>query len=97
MQDSKMTKKYIRIFVNNSNLATMRKHLNYKSIDKMRNLLIELPYNKVTWQIKSRNIHLAIADMLPKKYLIYYLDIILAIRFLIGHQVFAQYMAYALV
>ena len=33
----------------------------------------------------------------PKKYLIYYLDIISAIRFLISYQPFAQHMAYILV
>ena len=61
----------------------------------MRDLLTKLPYDKVTWWTKSINIHSVIANVAPKKYCIYYLDIIPAIRFLIGHQLFAQYMAYA--
>ena len=48
MQDSKITKGSMGIFFNNSDLAPIRKHLSYKSMDEMRALLIELPYNKVT-------------------------------------------------
>ena len=33
--------------------------------------------------------------MIPKEYFMYYLNIILAIQFLIGYQPFAQYLAYA--
>ena len=36
------------IFFNNSNLALMQKHLSYKSVDEMKVLLTELPYDKVT-------------------------------------------------
>ena len=36
-----------------------------------------------------------IADVAPKEYLMYYLNIIPAICFLIGHRSFAPYMAYA--
>ncbi len=37
------------IFVLNLTLALMQKHLSFKNIDKIRALLIELPYDKVTW------------------------------------------------
>ena len=36
-----------------------------------------------------------IANVVPKEYLMYYLDIIPAIHFLIGHRPFAPHMAYA--
>ena len=49
MQDSKITKRSIEIFFNNSDLTSMQEHLSYKSIDEMKALLTELPYNKVTW------------------------------------------------
>ena len=66
-------------------------------MDEIRVLLIELPYGNVTWWAKSISIYLVIADVAPKKYLMYYLDIIPAIRFLISHQPFAQHMMYTLV
>lgn len=37
------------IFINNPDLAPMQQHLSYKNVDEMRVMLIELPYNKVTW------------------------------------------------
>ena len=43
-----MTKESIEGFFSNPNMAPMRKHLSYKSVDEMRALLIELPYGKVT-------------------------------------------------
>ena len=49
IQDSKMTKRSMRMFFNNPNLASMREHLGYKNVDKMRALLTELSYDKVTW------------------------------------------------
>ncbi len=94
MQDNKMTKKSMGMFFNNPDLAPMRKHLSYKNVDEMRALLTELPYGKVSWWTKSINICSVIADVAPKEYLMYYLDIIPAIRFLIGHRSFAQHMAY---
>ena len=89
MQDSKMTKKSMRMFFNNLDLTLMQEHLSYKSVDEMRALLTELPYGKVIWWVKSISIRLVITNVAPKKYLIYYLDIILAIRFLISHRLFA--------
>ena len=94
MQDSKITKKSIRMFFNNPDLVPIQEHLSYKSVDEIRVLLTELPYDKVTWWTKSISIRLVIANVVPKKYLIYYLDIIPTIRFLISHQLFAKHMAY---
>ena len=85
MQESKITKGSIGIFFNNLDLAPMWEHLSYKSVDEIKALLTELPYGKVTWWIKSISIYLVITNVAPKKYLIYYLDIIPAIRFLISH------------
>lgn len=95
MQASKMTKRSMRMFFHNPDLAPMRKHLSYKNVDEIRALLIELPYGKVICWTKSLSICSVIADVAPKEYLMYYLDIIPAIRFLIGHQPFAPHMAYA--
>ncbi len=61
----------------------------------MSALLTELSYGKVTWWTKSLSIRSVIADVALKEYLMYYLDIIPAIRFLIGHRPFAPQMAYA--
>ncbi len=94
MQDSKITKVSMGIFFNNPDLAPMREHLSYKNGDEMRALLTELSYGKVTWWTKSISIRSVIADVTPKEYLMYYLDIKPAIRFLIGHRPFAQRMAY---
>ena len=47
------------------------------------------------WWTKSLSIRSVIANVAPKKYLIYYFDIIPAICFLIGHQLFAPQMAFA--
>ena len=60
----------------------------------MRTLIMELPYGKITWWTKSLNIRSVIADVAPKKYLMYYLNIIPAIRFLISHRPFVPHMAY---
>ena len=49
MQASKMTKELMTIFLNNSTLTSMREHLSYKNVKKIRALLIELPYDNVTW------------------------------------------------
>ena len=48
MQDSKMTKRSIKMFFNNPDLALIQEYLSYKSMDEMRALLTELPYGKVT-------------------------------------------------
>ena len=95
MQNSKMTKESIGMFFNNPDLIPMRKHLSYKKVDEMRTLLTELLYSKVIGWTKSISIRLVIANVAPKKSLMYYLDIILAIRFLISHQPFVQHIAYA--
>lgn len=95
MQASKMTKSSIKIFFNNLNLTLMEKYLSYKNLDKMRVLLTKLPYDKVTLWIKSQNICLVFANMVPKEYLMYYLDIILAIQFLLDYRLFLPYFAYA--
>ena len=84
MQDSKMTKESMGMFFNNPDLAPIQKHLSYKSVDEMRALLTELPYNEVTWWTKTISIYLVIIDVTLKEYLIYYLDIIPAICFLIS-------------
>ena len=47
MKDSKITKRSMKIFINNPDLVFMREHLSYKSVDKIQALLIELPYSKV--------------------------------------------------
>ncbi len=60
----------------------------------MRALLTELPYDKVTWWTRSLNIYSITTDVAPKEYIMYYLDIILVIQFLIGHQPFAPHLAY---
>ncbi len=67
------------MFFSNPTLASMREYLSNKNIDKMRVLLTELPYGKVTWWTMSLNICLVTTDMAPKEYLMYYLDIIPAI------------------
>ena len=85
MQASKMTKRSMTIFFNNLTLASIQEYSSYKNVDKIRALLIELPYNKITWWTRSLNIYSVTADMAPKKYLIYYLDIIPVIQFLISH------------
>ncbi len=95
MQDSKMTKGLMGMFFNNPDLAPMREHLSYKNVDEMRALLTELPYGKVTWWTKSISMRSVISDVAPKEYLMYYLDIIPAIRFLIGHRLLTQQMACA--
>ena len=95
MQTSKMSKGSMDMFFNNSELALMRQHLSYKNVDKMRALLTELLYDKVTWWTKSLSICSVIPDVALKEYFMYYLDIIPAIRFLIGHCPFAPHMAYA--
>lgn len=49
LQASKMSKRLIEIFFSNPYLALMQKQLSYKNMDKIRTLLIELPYSKITW------------------------------------------------
>lgn len=49
------------------------------------------------WGTKSLSIRSVIANMAPKKYPLYYFDIIPAIRFLIGYCPFISHIAYALV
>ena len=95
MQESKMTKGSMGMLFNNPDLAPIREHLSYKNVDEMRALLTKLPYGKVTWWTKSISIRSLIADVAPKEYLMYYLDIIPAISFLIGYRLFAKHMAYA--
>ena len=89
MQYNNMTKGLMRIFFNNLDLVLIWKYLSYKSVDEIKALLIKLLYSKVTWWTKSINIYLVIANVASKEYLIYYLDIISAIYFLIGHYLFA--------
>ena len=48
MQVSKMTKKLITMFLSNPTLAPIWEHLSYKNVDKIKALLTELLYNKVT-------------------------------------------------
>ncbi len=94
IQASKMTKGSMIMFFSNPTLTPMREHLRYKNVDEMRALLIELPYSKVTRWTRSLSIYSFTADVALKKYLMYYLDIIPAIRFLIGHRPFAPHLAY---
>ena len=49
MQTSKMLKESIGMFFNNPDLAPMQQHLSYKNMDKIKTLLTELPYGKITW------------------------------------------------
>ncbi len=49
MQTSKMTKGSMTMFFSNLTLASMRNHLNYKNVNKMRALWTKLPYGKVIW------------------------------------------------
>lgn len=85
------------MFFNKLNLAPMQEHLSYKNVDKMSVLLIKLPYSKIIWWIKSLSIYSVTIDITSKEILIYYLDIILAVQFLIDHQPFAIYLAYVLI
>ncbi len=48
MQVSKMTKMSIIMFFSNPTLTPIQEYLSYKNVDKMRVLLIKLPYNKIT-------------------------------------------------
>ncbi len=48
MQASKMTKVSMTIFFSNPTLALIREHLSYKNMVKIRALLKELPYGKIT-------------------------------------------------
>ena len=95
MQTSKMSIGLMGMFFNNPDLAPMQQHLSYKNVNKMRALLTELPYVKVTWWTKSLSIRSVIADVALNEYLMYYLDIIPAICFLIGHRLFAPQITYA--
>ncbi len=48
MQASNMTKESMTMFFSNPTLALIQEHLSYKNMDKMRALLIKLPYGKIT-------------------------------------------------
>ena len=78
----------MRIFFNNPDLAPIREHFSFKSVDEMRALLTDLLYAKITWWTKSISIRLVITDLALKKYLMYFLDIRLAICFLINYRSF---------
>ncbi len=97
MQVSKMMKGSMTMFFSNLILAPMREYLSYKNVDKMRALLTELLYSKVTWWTRSLSIRLITVNVAPKEYLMYYLDIIPIIRFLIGHRLFTPHLAHALI
>lgn len=58
---------------------------------------MELLYNKITWWTKSLTIYSVIFNAISKKYLMYYLDIISIICFLIGCDPFVLYMVYVLI
>ena len=49
IQDSKMIKGLMEMFFNNPDLAPIWKYLSYKNMDKIRPLLTELLYGKITW------------------------------------------------
>lgn len=49
MQDSKITKRSLRMFFNNPDLVFIQKHLIYKNVYKMKALLRELLYDKINW------------------------------------------------
>lgn len=49
MQASKILKESIDMLFNNLDLVFLQQYLDYKNIDKIKALLIELPYNKITW------------------------------------------------
>ncbi len=95
MKVSKMMKGSMTMFFSNPTLAPIREYLSYKNIDEIKTLLTELRYGKITWWTRSLTIRSVTADVAPKEYLMYYLDIISAIRFLIGHQLFAPHLVYA--
>lgn len=98
IQANNMTTKWLTIiFYINPNLVLMWRHLSYKNIDRIMAWLIKLVYDKVIWWTRILSIHSVTTDVAPKKYLIYYLGIILAIWFLISHWSFALYLAYVLV
>ncbi len=67
------------IFFRNTTLAPMREYLSYKNVEEIRVLLTELPYGQIIWWTKNLSIYSVTADVAPKKYLMYYLDIIPAI------------------
>ena len=94
LQASKMLKRSISMFLSNLNLTLIEKQLSYKNADKIRVSLRDLQYSKRMWWTKSFNIISVIANVTLKRYLIYYLDIIFAICFLISYQLFTLYMVY---
>lgn len=63
----------------------------------MQVLLTKLSDNKVTWWTKKFSLYSIIVYIASKEYLIYYLDIIHAIYFLISYWLFVLYMKYAAV
>lgn len=94
LQASKMLKGSMGIFFSDLDLVPIRERLSYKNVDEMQALLTELLYGKVTWWTKILSICSVIANVALKEYLMYYLDIIPAIRFLIGNRLFAPHMAF---
>ena len=62
-------------------------------MNKIKTLLIKFLNNKVTWLTRSLSIHLVTADIVPKEYLIYHLDIISVIKFFICYQAFISHLA----
>lgn len=54
------------IFFTNPDLASMQEHLNYKNIDKMKALLIELPNSKITWWTRRLSTHSVTVNVAPK-------------------------------
>ena len=49
MQATKITKGLMTMFFSNPILTPMQKHLSSKNVDKMKILLTELLYSKITW------------------------------------------------
>lgn len=60
-------------------------------------MLTKLLYGKITWWIKSLKIYSVNANIAPKEYLMYYLDIIFVICFQISYCLFVSYIAYILI
>lgn len=73
----------------------MQEYLSYKNVDKMKALVTKLLYSKITWWTRNLSIALVNLDVVSKKYLMYYLDIIPVIQFLISNWLFASQLAYA--
>lgn len=59
-------------------------------MNERKMFLTKLLYKKITWWTKSLSIRLIITNIATKNYLIYQLDIIFLICFLIGHCFFSM-------